>query len=297
ALIIVAREWFFRRAIASGRMEEAAQQLDALLTLDEAGAPGRLKESVRHLGDPVFRATLARALRDGRPWRALLPAVLADTSGPSEVESLLASIANRGGSSSESALRARLLERLGRARQARAQWHASLTAPMKRFDDLVFDGGFEAPSGPPPYAWQFESQKGTAVGVDAARAFEGGRSLAVQFDGRTADFTGVWQDLALAPGVYRLTLASSATLSGARPIAWTVSCRPSERPLARLDVAAYGAGWKAFSVTFQVPGDCPAQQLRLTSIGPSQADRSVDGEIRFDAMRITPAGAVPATPP
>lgn len=283
---LVARQWEFERAIASHRMADAAQAMDSLLTLDELSAPARLNTASRYLGDAVFSKTFAGALRVGRPWRSVLPAVLAETTHPVEVEALLARIADRGVSDAENALHARLLERLGRPQAARAQWRAALPPQSRGLDALLFDGGFEAPPGPPPYAWQFESQGGTAVGVDGSQAAEGVRSLAVVFDGRAADFTGVWQDLALRPGRYRLTLQATAHLSGARPIAWTLTCRLSGRPLARLELPSGHHAWQAYSVGFTVPPDCAAQQLRLSSIGRDLSERSVEGEVRFDALRI-----------
>ena len=84
------------------------------------------------------------------------------------------------------------------------------------------------------------------------------------------------QLLVLAPGRYRLAMSLAGDHAGS--LSWTVTCAASNAALVSLrlsdlKIASQGA-------TFDVPGDCPAQQLQLVANAPDlphQADITVSG--------------------
>lgn len=285
----VARYRLWEEAVAGNRMREAATHMDALLRLDAEHAPALLTNALPYLANHTFRKEWANQLTSDPDWRALLPAVLSQAKDAQSATALLEQIALSGPlRAEEAAIHAQLLERLGRALEARTRWRHALPVGLRRLDRVLFDGGFESSGGPAPYGWQFESPAGTAVGTDPLRAWEKRQSLAVVFDGRAVDFAGVSQDMVLAPGRYRLALHADVALRGSRPLAWEVRCRPSGVVLTRLELPASTGGWRAFAGSFIVPADCTMQRLQMVSYGRDLGERQVMGEMRFDAIEIVP---------
>lgn len=289
----VARRRLWEEAVKGNRMKAAAAHLDALLRLDANNAPALLASALPYLANPAFSGELAKQLAYDPDWRKLLPTVLSGADDVSIAAAFLDQIAHEGQlRAEESAVQARLLERLGRPVEARAQWRRALPADLRPLDRVIFDGSFESSGGPPPYGWQLESPAGTVVGTDPLQAWEKRQSLALVFDGRAVDFSGISQDMTLPPGRYRLALHADVALRGRRPLAWVVRCRPSDLVLARLDLPPSTGGWRQFAAGFAVPPHCPMQRLRVEALGRDLRERQVVGQVRFDAVEIIPlAGA------
>jgi len=167
----------------------------------------------------------------------------------------------------------RLLETLvaaGQYEKAHGIWER-LAHIVPSSGPLVFDPGFKGSNAPPPFNWTFAS---STVGL--AERQPGGRLHVIfygQEDGALAS-----QLLVLAPGRYRLAMNLAGDLNHAGSLSWTVTCAASNTELAslRLSDSKLASG----GVTFDVPANCPAQQLQLVANAPDlpqQADVTVSG--------------------
>lgn len=273
---------------AGGDAASAAQHLDALLRISpDTGAP-LLRRMLSSIDEEASRTALASRLATDPPWRDTVPAALATAASPAAAEAFLAALGELAPMRpAEVALRATLLEQAGRASDARAFWRGALPPELRKLDGLVFDGGFEHGEGPEPYGWRLVSPIGAAVGRDTSLHARGDSALALLFDGRVVDFSGVSQDIVLKPGLYELHVLADVQLDAAdRPFAWSIACRGSNAQVARLPLPARTNGWQPFSTRFEVPPACPTQQLALVHEGRNLTERRLAGRMAFDALRI-----------
>lgn len=274
--------------LEAGDAASAAHHLDALLRVSpETGAPLLLR-MLSSIDEAAARNALASRLATDPPWRDTVPAALVTAARPADAEALLATLGELAPMRpAEVALRATLLEQAGRASDARAFWRGALPADLRTLDGLVFDGGFEHGEGPEPYGWRLKSPIGAAVGRDASLRAQGNSALALLFDGRVVEFSGVSQDVVLQPGLYELHVLADIELeAAARPFAWSISCRGTNAPVARLPLPARTNGWQPFSTRFEVPPACPTQLLALVHEGRNLTERRLAGRMAFDALRI-----------
>ncbi len=276
-------------ALASGRIEEAIFHLDVLLRVDPGMGQLLLAKRAPLLGDARAREFLAALLILDPPWRDVLPTALASTPDPASAEALLALLATSSGyRTEERLLRTALLTTMGRPAEARTSWGTTLPAVVRKFDGLIFDGGFEYGAGPEPYGWRLHSPVGAAIGLDTANPAEGRSALVLIFDGRAVDFSGVTQDLALPVGNYRFDLLADQRLTpDARPFAWTFVCRETGTEIGRMPLPATTEGWQRFSMSMEIPAGCETQQLALVHEARSLRERMLSGRLAFDGLALS----------
>jgi len=135
----------------------------------------------------------------------------------------------------------------------------------------IFDPAFQGSSAPAPFNWTLTS---STLGL--AERQPGGRLHVVfygQDDGALAS-----QLLLLKPGRYRLAMRVAGDATHARSLAWTLTCANSRTQLLSLSLGDPGRA--AAGVAFDVPADCPAQNLQLAGTAPElpqQADVTIAG--------------------
>jgi hypothetical protein len=286
----IARSKLIASSFAGGHASEGVIHLDVLLRTAPDTGQLVLKRLIPLLGNHALRHALAARMAPDPRWRAMVPAMLADTPDPASAEALLAELATLSPlHPPEVAARVSLLERLGRPLDARDAWRAALPAAARKLDGLVFDGGFESGEGPEPYGWRLRGPPQVAVGLDSTDPAQGRQSLAVIFDGRDMRLAGISQDLVLGVGKYRLQMRGKiAVAARAELFAWVIACRGNNREIASLQLHATGAAWQTFSVPFEVPPGCPTQWLALLHGGRTMEERQVTGRLNFDALEISP---------
>lgn len=154
----------------------------------------------------------------------------------------------------------------------------------------VTNGGFADATAPEPFQWRFFQKAGVVAEIVADDLRPSNPALRVDYDGYANGTVGE-QLMTLAPGAYRFT-AEIRTETGdpnAR-LAWTVSCAGAGGALvsmpAEVDNASQGV-WTTLSGRFEVPGDCPAQWLRLET---RSGDQRAATAVWFDRIAISLAG-------
>lgn len=153
----------------------------------------------------------------------------------------------------------RLLETLvddGRLSQAHAIWRR-IVGLSGESDATVYDPGFQARRGPPPFDWRLLSD---ATGVAEPASPNG---LNVTFYGRQ-NAVLAQQLLRLVPGRYRIAMLASVDGRDAQPsLSWTIVCRKGGRELTSLPLIESNGRERPYSTTFEVPSDCVGQWLTL----------------------------------
>jgi hypothetical protein len=273
------------RAFAAGDLTAGLQQLDALWRV----APQMREPLLRALplGDVRMRTALIQRLALQPPWRDALRAALLDpATSPADAAQLLAELAARTPlTEAEQGARIVVLQRLGRAPEARRLWLASVgeTSPA-----AVFDGGFEQPEIRDGYGWRQSPPPGVAFFDDESAPAEGRHALAIEFEGRAVTSPGLEQSLALLPGAYRFSAAADNRTAAARPFAWTLFCQDDGRVLLSLPLADPStSGWQSVRGAFRVPTACNGQVLRLDYLGRSLDERQFSGSLRIDSVRVS----------
>ena len=278
-------------AFAAGEWDTAIEHFDALLRVAPASRAALLAAITPHLEREPLRDALLRRLALDPPWRAALPAtLLADAAPAAPAEQLLAALADIL-PPNEPEIRARttLLQRLGSAGAARQAWLETLEPDARAIGEQpgnhVFDGGFELGTLGGGYDWQADMPPGAAAGLSDIDPHEGTQALSVAFSGRAVQFAHLRQQLALAPGDYRLESWSDDRVRTARPFAWHVGCVGEGGSLLELPLPQ-DPGWQHSSAAFQVPEGCNTQQLILRHTGRNLSERRLRGTLRLDAVRV-----------
>jgi hypothetical protein len=276
------------RAFAAGDLAAALQQLDALWRVAPQMRAPLLR--VLPLGDVRVRAALIDRLALQPPWRDALRSVLLDPATPAaNAAQLLDQLAARAPlTEAEQGARIVLLQRLGRAPEARRLWLASVGQPASGVVPLAFDGGFEQPDIRDGYGWRQSPPPGVAFIDDDREPAEGKHALAIEFEGRAVTTPGLEQALALPPGDYALSTAADNRTDAQRPFAWTLRCQDGGTVLLTLPLPdASTDGWQQVRDRFNVPASCHGQLLRLDYLGRSLDERQFSGSLRIDAVRVS----------
>lgn len=272
-----------RNALAAGDWALAAAALDRRLRLDPEAAPAMLDVwfQAPGVGAPAPATALGTLLVRDPPWRPWLSQALTrSTSAAPVLDAALSAGADLTPRELEVLVSA--LVDAGDPAGARRRWRSSLVEGVEAADDgRLFDAEFSGVEAPPPFAWKLEPAPGVSVAMETG--------LVVSFAGWPADFTGVSQQIALAPGRYRLEVDWSSRLRGNRPVAWVLYCISPEIELARIPMFPSPSSRRHSASPFAVPQSCPRQRLRLVAIARNQAQRGLEGELRVQRVRIEDA--------
>ena len=250
---------------AAHRDRALLAELDFVLRRSDPAKQFIYPELARMAARPRDRRTLAAVLASDPSWRRdFLAAAARQQIAPADVAALIDEMRRQHPGldvAPERNLYVQALARAGDFRRARALWLEALPAPDRARHALLFDGTFRQPGSAPPFGW-------TYAGTDSGRAersHAGGRPyLDVSYFGGS-DVVLAEQVLTLEPGRYRLRTRAksdgSQVTSGA--VLWNLTCAPGDASLLRLPLAGLRESYRDLEAAFQVPGNCPAQRLRL----------------------------------
>ncbi|MEA3041653.1 MAG: hypothetical protein QOC65_1142 [Sphingomonadales bacterium] len=269
---------------AARRERELLGELDFVLRRSEAAKQFVYPELARMAARPGDRRTLAAVLASNPSWRPdFLAAAARQRIAPADVLALIEEMRRQRPGvdlTPERDLYVQALAQAGDFRRARALWLESLPAPARARHALLFDGTFRQARSVPPFGWVYA---GTESGR-AERSLEGGQPyLDVSYFGGS-DVVLAEQVLTLEPGRYRFrTRARSESgdpTSGA--ILWNLTCTGGTG-LLRLPLVGLRESYRDIQGGFQVPGNCPAQRLRL--IGAA-GDVAATVEMQLAAVEV-----------
>ncbi len=149
--------------------------------------------------------------------------------------------------------------------------------------ELILGGGFD---------WRIRSVSGVETSFDDSVAFEGNRSLKIDFDGNeNVNFHHVYQIVALKPDTdYVLTAymktKAVTTKSGLRIEA--LGLGPSFHEMS--DVLIGDNGWTQLTVPFHTPVDSQGGIIRVRRQKTNKFDRFISGTVWIDNVQIREAG-------
>lgn len=282
----VLAESHMHQALVAGDWRAAAGALDRRLRLDPTASPEVLQAwfELTDAGAPGPASALGALLVADPPWRPWLLPLLESNAATVPV---LEAAVDAGAVLTPGELGALLvgLADAGNPAWARLRWRSWLSGEARAVDDgRVFDPSFSGVAAPLPFAWEISDAPG------AYAVMEDG--LVVHFAGRPADYTGVSQQLALAPGRYSLSTRWSSGLKGAREVAWVLSCDSSGTELARIRLFPPPGPATGTASPFAVPPNCPMQRLQLVAIARNLSMRALEGELRVERIAVEDATSI-----
>ena len=154
----------------------------------------------------------------------------------------------------------------GDFRDARALWARLLPRGVHLSGGLVYNGDFRAAPGAPPFNWRLMQNDGASA--EMTPASDGAPALHVLAPATTNTVVAA-QLLSLSPGSYRLSGVALVEPGQTGDLfAWRLGCvSQGATSVAEVRQADGSAGWRPFSVAFQVPAQgCDAQWLALVGL-------------------------------
>ena len=262
--------WIFARALERGDFPASLAAYDVLMR--------RRPDLAERLSPPVFaaadglgeaRAALAARLALNPGWRpSFLAAYSRASAQPAAIHALLSRLRTTAAPPTDAEMRV-YLDRLLRDRAyvaAYVAWAGHQPGAAAEAGAGVSDASFEQEGLLlAPFGWTLT----TGDGASAQRAplpDSDGFGLQATVSGGLARRTIAEQMMVLPRGEYRLS--GRVWLEGGDPdgrLVWTVQCEGGPRLLLASVEAPKGAAgaWTSFEAAVVVPGDCPAQRLRL----------------------------------
>ncbi len=153
---------------------------------------------------------------------------------------------------------------------------------------FLFNGGFELKPSGALFDWTMPKGKGVVVDIAPRSEASDNQALFVEFGQGRVDFPGVYQNIVLPPGVYRLKGSFKGEISGPRGMQWSISCvEGAAIGTSQMFLGSYPV-WRDFEFNFAVAATgCRAQSARLTHTARSASEQLISGAIWFDDLSIT----------
>jgi hypothetical protein len=283
-----------RLSLTANDYEKAFYHFDGLLTSQPEIATSAFQAL---LGIPkrseVARAMANLLLRDP-PWRNAFMnwVATADPSGLLAYE-IFNNLKKRDGKVQDWEIRTYFANQFIFKNHERAYfvWLDSLTNEELKKAGGIFDGDFDLKPRNLLFDWTIDPISNVDVGVAARPEDVKNKSLRLLFFNSTKPFGHVYQFLRLPAGKH--TFNGEWTASNLRTPAglfWTLSCIEGGGQVMQSESFAQSAPWSRFKVEISIPeANCQTQMLRLVTASNAVLDAAIDGEIRFDSLKISSA--------
>jgi hypothetical protein len=277
------RYWNIYSAAERNQIEAATDATLRVVVLDRDSIQTTTAMLVRLTASRRSWPAIRAALPQGATWREIYYNKLVDAGfEPSIVFDVIDVARQASGKPPEVREQNALLGKMAQSAdydRAYTAWLGWLPEEALGKVAYLYDGRFSGAPGAAPFNWTF------AAGGDGTGTIDHDRGLRFDYSGAVSMDIAT-ETMLVPPGHYRL--AVSAALDEALspdtivPLAWQIVCLPARKPIAdlRLPNSAASAGVAA---EFDVPADCPAQQLSLHGM-PSEVPVRVGGYVRSVAI-------------
>lgn len=261
--------WLFQHAVWDQDWRNASLHADALLRRQWQLETVLYPAMVGALHDPDAVAPFVDRLSETPDWRGGFLRVLAGRSAdPADAARLFEALAVSATppTDEESGYIVERYVAQGDFRDARALWARLLPRGVHLSGGLVYNGDFRAAPGAPPFNWRLMQNDGASA--EMTPASDGAPALHVLAPATTNTVVAA-QLLSLSPGSYRLSGVALVEPGQTGDLfAWRLGCvSQGATSVAEVRQADGSAGWRPFSVAFQVPAQgCDAQWLALVGL-------------------------------
>jgi hypothetical protein len=278
-------------------LKQAFHHLDGLLTANPEMYQSTYPSVLSLLGTSEAVAALADVLKRNPNWRnpLLLWLIRHDTSNQITFR-LFGEIRKAGGEIYDGELRSYLAWLLQQKANEKAYfvWLDTLDQTQLLKVSSIFDGQFDLDARNLSFDWNIDSFANADISIAQRPDASGNRNLRLVFYNSNNSFGHVYQYLRLQPGKYVINGEWSASnLVGGAGLRWRLTCVEKSAMVGQTQAFNQSSPWTAFTSEFEVPGDgCQTQFLRLQTASDAVLDAKLDGELRFDNMRIEPVPSV-----
>ena len=153
------------------------------------------------------------------------------------------------------------------------------------------NGGFADTGAPEPFQWRLYQNAGVVPEIATDDLRPSNPALRVEYDGYATGII-VEQLMFLRQGSHRFAGEVRTELGNPTPrLAWTFSCANGGAAFAAVAAGSSGAdpaAWSSLSGRVDVPGNCPAQWLRLET---RAQDRRSPIVVWLDNVAVSPASS------
>lgn len=286
----LAHLWLFDWHYRQGDVRRAIREGAIVMDQQSDRWPSMMPLLIETMDDRAVVAPLADALVRRPDWRGrFLEAMGQDPANLDVKQALLVELKRRGSQPGPVEVATYFRTAYGALppQVTRARWQA-IFGDVPGVSPTLNDGGFEGAAVAPPYVWTLYSD--SDLYAERQQRDDGqGRALYVSFERRELAVFAM-QALALTPGRYRLSgqaLALDATKPG--QFSWRITCgQDGARTIGNLPIRANGEQWSTQAGMFEVPADCPSQQIDLRATG--DARQREPSTLWVDSVAIAPLG-------
>lgn len=199
-----------------------------------------------------------------------------------------------------------MLVATGHVDDARIVWNQALqAAALPRESDaagsLVWNGGFENEPLDGGFDWRFQPIEGAEISWDEENLHSGGRSLRVDFDGKSnVDFANVWQYVPVSPSTtYRFSaFLRTEDLTTESGIHFEIrdASRPGTPVHSTPDLAG-SQNWAEQNLEIVTGPDTRLLQIVFRRTRSDKLGNKIRGTAWIDDVKLVPAGHVPGKSP
>ena len=299
----ITQPWLFNRDVGLGDYRDALMHADAMMRMYDEEQTEFFPRLAAFTIDPrAFEAMIA-FLATSPPWRTwFLSQLSGRLANQARLVQLYAALSKTGQPPTAEELRPylnRLIldENFGLAYQV---WHEALPPAQRSDESHPFNRDFEFPINDLPFNWDLANIPGADIQIVSAADAGGKRRLLVEFSGARVHFANVKQLMLLPAGDYRFRgWVKTAELATSRGLWWHIFCaNAAAETLATTELVSGTTPWTDFGVKFQVPATgCEAQWLRLELPARIESESSIEGQVWYQDLRITPVPAAAADAP
>lgn len=293
----VAVFWLLNDALARRDRAAALEYAEVLFRTNPPLRRYAVASFAQLANDSESSQKLAERLR-ARPWWrdlffGMLPELANDPRAPLNIMMALKAVGDRL-SGNEIATYLRVLFNRKQYGLAYYVWLNLLPAEKMARMGLLNNGGFDDESDGAPFNWQFSRPSNATVGLLPAPARkDGDRALHITMGPGRVRFPEVSQYMKLPPGRYLVSGQYRGQIKSSRGLVWRSYCIAADGRTSQNGETEPIVGWVrqwsdfSFEFAFDEAKGCELVLLRLTHPARTESEHFIEGEIWFDAIKVS----------